>query len=178
MKEKLKDMLARKLGKLKRRLKSWYRETFCKKAIMIEKLNEELVKLNEELSAKDAQMEIMKKRFMRLGDQIETMDKRGPALQTIIKEIDIEPIQFGDYLAMSMLDSNREYQDVVFEEAKGRMAEKLATGLIENNLVQFIIRDQNHYDPLNMFTTVAAKITVVPWEQMAIGRRIRMTVRR
>lgn len=185
MKEKLgnlKEKLAKKLGKLKARIqvktsmrkrsiKRWAKEKFCRKAMMIERLE-------ADLAVKEAQLKAMEKRFMRLGDQIETMEQKGPALQTIIQQIDIEPIQFGKYLRMTMLDPNSEYEDEIFKETKGRITEQIANALIENNLVQFIIRDQNQYSPLDMFTTVAAKITVVPWEQMAIGRRIRITVRR
>ncbi len=168
---KAKAWIQVKVSVRKRRFKSWAKETFCRKAMKIERLE-------ADLDGKEAQLKAMEKRFMRLGDQIETMEQKGLALQTIIQQIDIEPIQFGDYLAMSMLDPNIEYQDKIIEEAKGEIARKIAYALIENNLVQFIIRDQNQYSPLDMFTTVAAKITVVPWEQMAIGRRIRMTIRR
>lgn len=168
---KAKARIQVKVSMRKRSIKRWAKEKFCRKAMMIERLE-------ADLAGKEAQLKAMEKRFMRLGDQIETMEQKGPALQTIIQQIDIEPIQFGKYLSMTMLDPNIEYQDEIFKEAKGRITEQIANALIENNLVQFIIGDQNKYSTLDMFTTVAAKITVVPWEQMAIGRRIRMTVRR
>ena len=52
--------------------------------------------------------------------------------------------------------------------AKLRIAESIVMGLIERDLLQFIVKEpgQVDRDPLNTMMTVGAKVYVVPWEQM------------
>ncbi len=147
----------------KRAIKGWINRTFHKKKNMIRKLEAEVM-------GKDQEIEALKKRFRRLGSQIRTIEEtESSSLRVVTTKIDIEPLQFGDYIALKN-GTAEDWKDEILEEAKSRLAEQLATALMENNMIQFIVRDQSEFSPLDQFTTVAVRVNIVPWEQMAVGK--------
>ena len=147
----------------KRAIKGWINRTFHKKKNLIRKLE-------AEVTGKDQEIEALKKRFRRLGSQIRTIEEtENSSLRVVTTKIDIEPLQFGGYIALKN-GTVEDWKDEILEEAKSRLAAQLATALMENNMLQFIVRDQSEFSPLDQFTTVAAKVNIVPWEQMAVGR--------
>lgn len=149
----------------KRAIKGWINRKFHKKKNMIRKLEAEVM-------GKDQEIEALKKRFRRLGSQIRTIEEtESSSLRVVTTKIDIEPLQFGDYIALKN-GTAEDWKDEILEEAKSRLAEQLATALMENNMLQFIVRDQSEFSPLDQFTTVAVRVNIVPWEQMAVGKEI------
>lgn len=143
---------------VKRAVKEWTGKTFHRKRNRIRELEAELISKNNEI-------EELKKRFRRLGTQIDTMEVAG-RIRTIKTEIKIRPIPFGTYISMDNR-TMEDWNDENIERVKSALAEQLAEALIEQNMVQFIVNNQCQFDPLNQFTTVGAKLSVVPWEEMA-----------
>jgi len=77
--------------------------------------------------------------------------------------VELEPLMYGQYVKLD----RDQITDQIIEQAEKKLAESLAMAMIKHNLVKFIVHtDPDDCDPLNMFATVGAKLTVVPWEQM------------
>ena len=84
-------------------------------------------------------------------------------------EIEIEPIPYGTYVVLSGGTATKDQE----EQAKKIVAEKIAAGLMQQEMIQFICKDNcADFDPLSQYSTVAAKIRVVPWEQMTRSIRV------
>ena len=81
----------------------------------------------------------------------------------------IEQQPWGTYIAL-----DRELSEEEQETAKKRIVESIVKGLIERNLVQFISKDRDERFPIAEYKTLAAKLYVVPWEQMPHKRTIEL----
>lgn len=123
------------------------------------KRNEQTAKAD--LYIKDKELERMKDRLRELGKNTETIDG-GPGITCIKREI--TPIPYGDYSYVA-----REFN---YEYFKNELVRQIAAGLLEENMVQIIHKTPGQLDgPLDM-PVMAVKLYVVPWEQMAIPKRI------
>ena len=121
------------------------------------KRNEQIAKAD--LYMKEKELERMKDRLRELGKNTETIDG-GQEIRCIKREI--TPIPYGQYTV-----GNAPYAYI-----RNEMAHQIAMGLLEENMVQIIQKTPGVYDgPLDM-PTMAVKIYVVPWEQMAVPKRI------
>lgn len=114
-----------------------------------------------DLQMKEQELERMKDRFRELGKNTETID--GGAGVTCIKR-EITPIPYGDYSYVA--------GEFNYEYFKNELVHQIAAGLLEENMVQIIHKRPGRLDgPLDM-PVMAVKLYVVPWEQMAIPKRI------
>ena len=98
-----------------------------------------------------------KDRFRKFGENVETIGGSG-YIKTL--EWTVKPEQYGSY-ACSWSDLTGEQ----VWELKRKVTEQIVNGLMENNLVQFICKNREEFDPLGS-ATIGAKVNVVPWEQM------------
>ena len=71
----------------------------------------------------------------------------------------IRPKQYGNYVMLS----GEELTNQVIDECKDELVRGIAKGLMEENVVQFIVKDEEDIGPFSQFHTVAAKLNVIPW---------------
>ena len=110
-----------------------------------------------------------KKRFIEFGKNVDTQDMdKGRYISMLKWELKPEP--YGQYACVhkAFIDENGE----VLNGLKGSIIRTLVEGIIENDLAQIIVKDEE--DPLYPFRTVAAKVYIVPWEQMPHKRTIEL----
>ena len=129
----------------------------------INRLRNTILHKNIELDRKEKEIQELKSRFRELGSVTETAEGSGPVV-CIKKEI--KPIPYGAYRVL--LEMNGTYEDV-----KRDMVYMIAEGLIEEDIAQFIYRENNGSGPLGM-PTLAIKLYVVPWEKMAKPTKIHL----
>jgi hypothetical protein len=108
-----------------------------------------------------------KDRLQSIGKNMQTVDVNSEVIRTIKWEI--HPQAWGEYVCID-LDSivsahDEKYLLAIMQE---KAVNHIARGLIEKDLVQFIIKNQDMdiSDPLNQCGTLAAKLYVIPWERM------------
>ena len=96
-------------------------------------------------------------RFRELGSDPELEGVQG--VPCIEKEVEWQ--QWGQYILTD--DFRRE----VIEAAEERLVESIAKGLIEENIIRFIVREpEAHSSPFDRCVTVAAKLYCIPWEKV------------
>lgn len=113
-----------------------------------------------------------RKRLVNIGSNMEVVTPKDDGPITEVKwTADIQA--WGHYIRF---DHNYIYnspdRDEMFLKMKKTLAEKLAAGLIEENLVQFIVKDPETGSPFSREGTLGVKLFVVPWEQMPHKRTI------
>ena len=86
-----------------------------------------------------------------------------------VATVEAEAHTYGNYAVM---DDN--VADDMIEMAKGKIMNKIIKGLIDLNLVQFIVKTVDDYNapPFQQKCTVGAKLRVIPWEQMVRSIRL------
>lgn len=132
----------------------------------IQELERQIADLEIQLDERGQDIDKLKKRLLRAGNAPYdyVSDK---SIKTYTAEIKVET--WGMYIVLG----GETAVDHVLEAAKEQVVSDIAKGLIENNLVQFVVRDmENDFDPLNQACTVAAKINVVPWEQLTTKKLV------
>lgn len=127
------------------------------------------------LLAKNRELELaidkLKHRLDVAGFTTPTLEESTGPVRVI--EADIEP--YGSYVALTEEPTERD-----MEILKKQLTQGLVDGLLANNLVQIIYKDPYNCggpfgDVLNNYYTYAAKMYVVPWEQMRVfGRHVRL----
>lgn len=133
-----------------------------KKKREIAKLQKENAGLTIELTESERKVERLERRIRRMGTLVyDTISVPG------IHQIDIEPETIGNYMTVSVLEAE-EMDKVLLEKIKGEFASRAAEYLIQNNLMQIFFKNRNEYDPLSQYTTVGAKLFVIPWEQLSV----------
>jgi hypothetical protein len=123
----------------------------------IRELNLKAISREGQLLASKAEISQLHDRLNRLGTQIESLDSGDP-----IQMIEIKPIPFGQY---AMLTDEFMFKEIP-DEIKNQIVNYMASQLLENAYVQFMIGTNNFTGEV----TLGAKIYVVPWEQMARRR--------
>ena len=85
--------------------------------------------------------------------------------QADVQHVEAKPLIYGTYISL-MHDT--EIPDETLSEIKKRLTEQLVRGLLDANMVQFIIHESDMpFEP----QTVGAKLFVVPWENTVIKRK-------
>ena len=107
-------------------------------------------------------------RFRRFGSNVETIDP-GNGECVVMEKWTIEQLPWGRYVPCC-----EDISDEEIEKLKESIVEGLVRGLIEKNLVQFILKERNTVFPIAEFKTLAAKLYVVPWEQMPHARTLEL----
>ncbi len=118
------------------------------------------------IQAAEDKAERYQRRFRSIGSNVETID---PGLGKIkMLKWTIQTEQYGNYTIFSPSAYKEEDEQRILQLIKERLAESIAKGLIENDIVQF---ERDCLDPLNHFGTIGGKLYVVPWEYMAHSRK-------
>lgn len=117
------------------------------------------------IQAAEEKAERYQRRFRSIGSNVETIDPGPGGIKMLKWTIPTE--QYGNYGIFDMRRVNEED----LKRIKEKLAESIAKGLIENDIVQFIVRQRDIFDPLNEFGSVGGKLYVVPWEYMAHSRK-------
>ena len=111
---------------------------------------------------------LLKERFRQAGSEVETMED-VPQIPVITAEIN--PQQYGMY---SVVDKKVLEEQTFRNKIQRELITKMVQGLMDGEIVQFIVKE-NTWDPMMYGTyTYAAKLFVVPWEQLA---RKKMTIK-
>ena len=131
-----------------------------KKRISRRELKEQIRNLKFDLNSSKCDLDSMqtkyddlKKRFADLGSKAESYDVKGDGIECI----EVFPQAWGNYfcLARGLEDPDE------IDHVKKRLISDIANGLMENNMIQFIMNDSS---PLGK--TMGAKLYVVPWDKM------------
>lgn len=138
------------------------------KAIQNRYYREKVHRIRAEQAAKEMQKkaDYYSKRFREFGSNVETVDSSNGTIVELKWEV--EPQPYGQYIMVDGSITQEEY----FYLARKDILEKIAYGLMENDLVQFIYKVENKDCPLTRFGTLGGKLFVVPWEQMPHKRVI------
>lgn len=142
---------------MKKRLKK--KKISCKRRIRALEKTRKL--LSESIEFQKKQIERQHRIIRKLGskDGYEFLDTLG--YKTIETER-IKPTAYGNYVMISD-DLNNQ----IIDGCEEKLVESLVRGLMQANVVQFIVKSNSKSDPirgpLNEYSTVAAKILVVPW---------------
>jgi hypothetical protein len=104
-------------------------------------------------------------KFRSIGSSVETIDP-GPGKIKMLKWT-IPAEEWGDYICFdkALIDINSEDKTVKY--IKEELAKSISNALLENDIVQYIIKQPSDSDPLSRFGTFGGKLYVVPWEYMA-----------
>ena len=130
-------------------------------------LQENLARLGaeRERAAAKREAEWYRHRFREIGSRVETIDP-GPGKIKMLKWT-VSPEQLGNYIRVLQDDSiYGNIEEYIFD-----LAESIAKGIIDNNLLQIIVKEADD-GPLDRYGTIAAKLYVVPWEQMTDRKQI------
>ena len=127
-----------------------------------DKLMDQVSSLNGKLEAEKRNLNLTQRRLRKAGMESETMDQGTGALRVITAESQA----IGDYVKMNPA----EMTDENIRMAERELAEKLAHELMDQNLVQFIIKQPGELvGPFGEkgpdYGTVGAKMFVIPWEE-------------
>ena len=109
----------------------------------------------------------VEKRLEIAGTETETIEEGFGTVQIIRAQV----IPYGTYVRVDKIPLDE------LKFIKGELTREIAKALIEQNIVQFIIKEPGIYDgPFGAidqeYGTIGAKLYVIPWEQMRTGRTI------
>ena len=105
--------------------------------------------------------EEIENRIRKIGMNMETINESVPGAVVMIRR-EIQPETVGNY--RNFFEGSFREREWLIEE----MAHALAKGIIEMNLAQIITRGKSEIGgPMEELGTIAVKMFVVPWEQMA-----------
>ena len=113
-----------------------------------------------------------KERLASIGRNMRTEDVNSEVVRTIKWEI--HPQAWGNYLCIDGIKLFDMRGEDLLVYMKREAIRSISEGLIDKELVQFIIRNPDISDPLNRYGTFAAKLYVVPWEQVPHKRTIEL----
>lgn len=104
------------------------------------------------------------RRFRELGSNVETVEPETGPVATLIWNVESQT--WGQYSIVTETP-----QDDMVKHVSRKLIESIADGLIQQNLVQIIVRDGDL--PFEQHT-IAAKLYVVPWDRMPHERTIKI----
>lgn len=111
--------------------------------------------LTSERAQNKLDMDLLKERFRSIGIHDVEPISEGLPCETV--EIPLEP--WGQYAYVQ--DDER-----IIEEFKGMLVRDLAKAMIDNNIVQFIVKTGAERDTPLDIPTVGVKLYCVPWEKV------------
>lgn len=131
----------------------------------VHELEHELEIKTEELRWQMELVEEEKKRLRTAGLDPDREYRDGLTTKNVTASAELpeelRSVAFGNYAVLSEeLDS----EDMA--QVKKRLVEGLVTGMIKENLVRFIYKPADDVPIWNNYHTMAARIDVVPWEQI------------
>lgn len=129
----------------------------------VECLKAELHAVRSDYDLAKEKLERAEARLRKAGTEIETVD--GP--EGRVQVINAEAQAWGTWKYTENEKS--------LDSCKIHLMHKLITGLMDNNIVQFIVHqpDDTPFSPYN-YATVGVKLFVIPWEEMRTGKKIKM----
>ncbi len=132
-------------------------------------LSEHVMRLDAESKIDEAEQKASyyKKRIRKIGENMETVNVR-PGKAVAMVKWEISPEIYGTYKRIDRIDLLSE------ETIKKELAMRIAEGLLDQELIQFICKETEPYDPLGRFATIGAKVYVVPWELMPHQRSMEL----
>ena len=92
-------------------------------------------------------------------DGYEFLDNTGSA--AVETETKVKSQRYGDYVVLT-----DEMKNEIIDSCEEELCRGIVKGLMENNYVQFIVKNKNEENGPFGFNTVAAKINVIPWHEM------------
>lgn len=110
-------------------------------------------------------------RFHKIGSNIETIELE-PGNQVVMLKWELKPEVWGDYLKFGTCLIEKHNEKEIEQILKKEIIHNIAEGLIDNDIIQIIIREPSIIDPLDRYGTYGAKLYVVPWEQMGVKKTI------
>ena len=113
--------------------------------------------------------EYYRKRFRDFGSNVGTVEPDNGKIVQMLKW-ELKPQAWGQYCVVDDVLIEKNDMETVYRVLEDKVIKGIAKGLIERNLVQFISKGPDAFDPLNRYGTYAAKLYVVPWEQMPHGK--------
>ena len=146
---------------MKKKFRRKEREKLIRK---IEKLENEL--RCERIRTAELENDYLKaeRRLRDAGSEIETIDYGCGPVQIIQAKAEL----YGDYFTC-IGELNTRLQG----EAKENLIREMVKGLIEQNMIQFIIKKPGEFGgTFGDALTIGAKLFVIPWEQMRTGRTV------
>ena len=124
-------------------------------------------KLKIQIKCLEEEKKKVEKRLEIAGAETETIEEGVGTVQIIRAQV----IPYGTYVRVDKIPLDE------LKFIKGELTREIAKALIEQNIVQFIIKEPGMYDgPFGTidqeYGTIGAKLYVIPWEQMRTGRTI------
>lgn len=118
------------------------------------------VELKDAIYAKEAaenKANDYRSRFETFGSNVETVENLKGVK---VLKWSLKPQPWGTYA--TYINDSEPSKEIL----KKCLADRIAKGLIENNVVQFIDKPRSNDDPLSAVSTMGAKLFVIPWEQV------------
>lgn len=112
------------------------------------------------------ELEKYKQRFRKIGAADVHTSANMP-----VQVIELEPKIYGNYFQVT--DDNL-LNGEMLQYLKGELAKTLAEGLLNEDMVKYIIKESNNYGPLEKFGTIGAKLYVIPWEDISVFKPLHM----
>ena len=120
----------------------------------------------------EAKAAFYEKRFREFGSNVETVDP-GEGKAVVMEKWELHPQAWGKWAKFDNAIINLDNEEAIFQQIKEEIMRKIVGGLIEQNLVQIIRHDPDD-SPLNRYGTYAAKLYIVPWEEMPHKRTLEL----
>lgn len=139
-----------------------------RRAMMAEYRNLVLEKRVEDAEKK---AQFYTERFRKLGSNVETVNPESDKLVTMLKW-ELDPVRAGAYMMIHPIMMEEMDQRTAYNTIRDDLANEIAKGLLESDMVQLFTKGQDQTDPLNPYGTAGAKLYVIPWEQMPHKRTV------
>ena len=131
------------------------------KRISRRELKQEIKDLKSKLRIKEVELHgleedytALKNRFMSIANYTEEIPNKGTPIQTV--SLDVKT--YGQYARLAYGEElDEETLDIIIRE----LGISIARGLVEQSMVKICLSDDDPFD-----RTIAAKLYVIPWEQM------------
>lgn len=137
------------------------------KAWILEKQRRE--RAEDRIRAAEDEANRYKRKFRSIGSSVETIDP-GPGKIKMLKWT-IQTEAWGNYIRFdtALIRTGEELK--MEQYLKEELTKSIARALLEGDIVQYLVRMPDMFDPLNRHGTFGGKLYVVPWEYMARGNK-------
>lgn len=147
----------------KKTYKAMKNRLYCEhKAWVIEK--EKRQSAEDRIQAMEEMAKKYQQRFRQIGSNVETIDPGDSAVKML--KWTIQTQQWGNYIVFDSALIDQMEEGALEKKLKEELVRRIAEALLENDIVQYIIREPDLI-PINAYGTFGGKLYVVPWEYMA-----------
>ena len=136
-----------------------YRET---KARMI--AEGKIALAEDKANRSEEKAERFRRRFRNLGNNVKTTDP-GDGKYVRMMKWEIKPEPWGEYMVFTREMFQNMTTDELYRYCINKLARQITEGLLQEEMIQFIVHDPDAFNG-NETGILAAKLYVVPWEQM------------